>query len=61
MLSRIVGSSMIQINSVTHLSKYEKNYRKQEEKQENSLHEYSVPACPEIKRSDPRGVINKIL
>ena len=40
MLSRIVGTTMIQINAVTQLSKYEKNYRKQEEKQENSLHEY---------------------
>ena len=60
MLSRIVGTTMIQINAMTQLSKYEKNYRKQEEKQENSLHEYSVPACPEIKRLDPRGVLNKI-
>lgn len=38
MISRIYGTTMIQINAMTQLSKYEKNYRKQEEKQENSLH-----------------------
>lgn len=56
MLSRIVGTTMIQINAMTQLSKYEKKIIENRKKNKKT-----VCIIESIKRSDPRGVLNKIL